>query len=118
MSASPHPSPWTRWLYTCGGAIPRVAAKRAYAALAQVDNDDVRGLRDEGLEVPTRTMLRGGSAGQQVREPPRPMVPPARESRSALLLPQVFDGDVASFECRLNVPEVQMKASELEALTM
>jgi hypothetical protein len=46
------------------------------------------------------------------------MVPPARESRSALLLPQVFDGDVASFECRLNVPEVPMKASELEALTM
>jgi hypothetical protein len=36
--------PWTRWLYTCGGAIPRVAAKRAYAALAQLDNDDVLSL--------------------------------------------------------------------------
>lgn len=44
--------------------------------------------------------------------------PPAREPGPALFLPQVFDGDVAPFECRLNVPEVPMKAIELEALTM
>lgn len=52
-------------------------------------------------------------------EPRRQTVPPARKPGPALLLPQVFDGDVALLESLQNVLEVIMEArGHLEALVM
>lgn len=57
--------------------------------------------------------LRDGSAGQQVREPPRPTVPPTRGSGSVLPLPQVLDGDVAAPEPVNHDIHLSLKVFEL-----
>lgn len=63
-------------------------------------------------------MVRGDLASQRVREPPRPTVPPGRGSRSALLLPQVFDGDVAPQKSVFHDLEFGLETIELSSVVV
>ncbi len=52
----------------------------------------------------------------RAREPPRPTIPPARKQGPALLLPQVFDGDVAPQKSVFHDLEFGLKTMELRSV--